>query len=255
MCTGNLYSKTTYIPYYQSQIIFIQNQDTIDYTAVTQFAGLCTPDSTLRITVIHEDVDKDKVKLIKRLKRAAGWATVAATFGGISTSLNPVRSPMQIKSYVNTLMLTKSSIDLSYYANLNAEAEMTLGIDYMLENHGNHEIQIADLQRGLIWYLRPNEYVKLRAYNPDIARFRISNADPRLPQDIRYVTITAASILQKRTIQYEDDNYWIYPEEPIDEYAPQEYYAIDRISYELKIMSESEFKKYVKDAKTLNKAE
>ena len=45
-------------------------------------------DDSFSITLLHEDVDKEKVKTIMRAKAAAGWMTFAAVMSGVSAGFN-----------------------------------------------------------------------------------------------------------------------------------------------------------------------
>ena len=69
-------AKTTYIPTYRSFIQIKQGlNDSIIAESKLGRLDMTAQDGSFSITLVHEDVDKQKVKEIKRAKAAAGWMT------------------------------------------------------------------------------------------------------------------------------------------------------------------------------------
>lgn len=88
MCCVTADGKTTYIPKYRSYIHIVNSTDTIVATSNIKELSLKDKTGMFSILVEHEDVTKEKVKAIKRAKRAAGWATVSAVMSGVSTAFS-----------------------------------------------------------------------------------------------------------------------------------------------------------------------
>ena len=68
-------AKTTYIPKYRSYIHIVDKSDTISVANVLPELVLDDKNGMFSIRLEHEIVTDDKIKAIKRAKRAAGWAT------------------------------------------------------------------------------------------------------------------------------------------------------------------------------------
>lgn len=66
-------AKTTYIPKYQSYIHIVNGLDTTAVSNILENLELAEEGGMFTIRIEHEEVTKEKVKAIKRAKRAAGW--------------------------------------------------------------------------------------------------------------------------------------------------------------------------------------
>lgn len=69
-------AKTTYIPFYSSSISITENGTTKSVDGQSNQLSLCTVDSGIKFTILHELVTKDKVKSIKSAKSNIGWTSV-----------------------------------------------------------------------------------------------------------------------------------------------------------------------------------
>ena len=81
-------AKTTYIPTYYSYLHIVTDCDTLAVTNNTDYLELTDPSGMFVIAIDHEEVTAEKVKAIKRAKRAAGWATFSAIVSGVSTAFS-----------------------------------------------------------------------------------------------------------------------------------------------------------------------
>lgn len=242
---NSLTAKTTYIPIYRSYIHIVNGTDTS--VVSNNLMDLETADESgmFKIYVEHEDVTKEKVKAIKRAKRTAGWATFSAVMSGISTAFS--RNSLQ---YMIRSTTTRIAAQLADIYNKNAHAEQNLLIDTWIENTSGEELMINDMERGLVWFIRPSEYLHLQLNNPDVANLRISDVHHN---NIRYALVAVGSLVEKKEIEWEDNKCWIYGvwgNIGFSEVRVINYYVrISKEDYSEKEMSIEEFKAYKKKEK------
>lgn len=237
-------AKTTYIPKYLAYIHIIDDADTIVASNIYRELELKERSGMFNIIVEHEDVTKEKVKAIKRAKRAAGWATVSAVMSGVSTAFS--KNTLQYLVSSTNTQIAKQLADI--YID-NARAEQTLGINIWIENTTIGELMINDMERGLTWYVRPSQFFCCLLNNPDVVNLRISDVHNK---DIRYMMIAAGSQVSKREIEWEDNDCWIYgiwgnlgfSEIKVIE----KYVRISKTDFTEREMSTEEFKAYKKEA-------
>ena len=237
-------AKTTYIPKYRSYIHIVNGSDTTAATNNIMDLRLNEDDGMFCIYIEHEDVTKEKVKSIKRAKRAAGWATFSAVMSGVSTVFS--QNSLQ---YLVRSTNTRIASQLADIYNENANAEQNLLIDIWIANTSEEEIMINDIERGLIWYVRPSQNLHLQLNNPDVANLRVSDINNK---NVRYAMIAAGSTVMKRAIEWEDNECWIsaimknigYEYQVLDKYV-----RISKDDYTETEMSIDQFKAYMKEAK------
>lgn len=239
-------AKTTYIPKYRTYIHIVNGSDTIVSSINLNDLELKDNGGMFSIIVEHEDVDKEKVKAIKRAKRAAGWATFSAVMSGVSTVFSQNSLQYMVRS-----TNTRIAGQLADIYNENANAEETLLIDTWIVNTSGEEIMINDMERGLTWYVRPSQLFHLQLNNPDVANLRIS--DVRHNQ-VRYAMIAAGSRATKSTIEWEDNDYWITVimkdnGSSIEFPTIDKYLRISKSDYTETEMSIEEFREFKKRAK------
>ena len=241
----SLTAKTTYIPIYRSYIHIVNGTDTSAVSNNLMDLETADENGMFKIYIEHEDVTKEKVKAIKRAKRTAGWATFSAVMSGISTAFS--RNSLQ---YMIRSTTTRIAAQLADIYNKNAHAEQTLLIDTWIENTSEDELMINDMERGLVWFVRPSEYLHLQLNNPDVANLRISDVHHN---NIRYALVAAGSLVEKKEIEWEDDTCWIYGvwgNLGFTEVRVVDYYVrISKEDYSEKEMSIEEFKAYKKKMK------
>ena len=193
-------AKTTYVPAYMSFIQIAEAGDTIRDNSTGRSLSLRSADGTFQIFVEHEDLSGERIKEIKRAKRAAGWMAVAAVVQGVSAAFSDNALQYTIRSN-NTRVISELS---AMYAGA-AKADQTLAMDIWIENSSGHELLINDTDRGLTWYVQPHEALAISASNPDCIRLRISDLQH---SHVRFATIAAGSSVDKAELKHEDADYW-----------------------------------------------
>ena len=242
MYVASASGKTTYIPKYRTYIHIVSGSDTIVKSNNLKELELSDNSNMFKIYLEHEDVTKEKVKAIKRAKRAAGWASFSAVMSGISTAFSDNSLEYMVRS-----TNTKIASQIAEIYTENAEAEQRLTIDLWIENTTEEELMINDLERGLTWYVRPSQSFQIQLNNPDVMNLRISNVHN---DQVRYVMIAAGSQARKMAIEWEDDNCWIsaimkksdhYDFQSIDKYV-----RVSKTDFSETVMSIEEFKEFKK---------
>ena len=239
-------SKTTYIPSYWSYLKIYQYEgDSISGQNIFGQLETTSKDGLFRITIVHEDITREKVKAIKRAKAAAGWSVVAAAFSGISASLGSVYYKNSIQTYVN-MRHFENSLVLAKILQEEASEEERLSIDYFIDNLSNNELMVSDLERGLTWYILPHSSLQFNLNNPGIEHLRISNINQT---NIQYADILAANTTKKETIEWEDDECWIRKVSKFikdEKYVEYTYYYISKTTFESRKISLDEVKQIKK---------
>lgn len=205
-----LEAKTTYIPTYYTQINIEGVDGTCSDSTFRRELNMIATDGRYSITILHDSVTAERVKLIKSMKAAAGWSTAAAVLSGVSTSLNPMRTSWDAVNYMSDLNSMASSSMLHIAAKENAESLQRVPVNIIVENLSDREMVVNDMKRGLTWYVPAHNYIQLNVGNPEVNKFRIAYADCQ-DQKKDYITIQAANYLEKQTISYEDEQAWFVP--------------------------------------------
>lgn len=238
-------AKTTYIPKYRTYIHIVNSSDTSVVSNNMMDLSLNDDKGMFCVSIEHEDVTKEKVKAIKRAKRAAGWATFSAVMSGVSTAFSQNSLQYMVRS-TNTRIASQ----LADIYNENANAEQKLQISMWITNTSDEEIIVNDMERGLTWFVRPSQNLYLQLNNPDVANLRISDIHHNR---VSYAMIATGSIAIKRTIEWEDDDCWISPiiqKVGYSEYLEiEKYVRISKADYSETEMSFKEFKEFKKTAK------
>ena len=199
-------AKTTYIPIYRSFIQIRQGEtDSVMDNNILGKLDLMAPDGSFSISLVHDDLDKKKIKAIKRSKAAEGWATVAALLSGFSAGYDAAYYNNALVTYLE-MRRTENLAFLSGYLHDVANAEERLDINYFIDNLGDEELMVADLARGLTWYILPHTSLQFSMGNPGIERLRISNLNHT---SVKYADIIGGNSVQKVTLEWEDENCWI----------------------------------------------
>ena len=249
-------AKTTYIPIYRSFIQIKQGlSDSIMAQSKLGWLDLTAQDGSFSITLVHEDLDKKKIKAIKRSKAAEGWATVAALISGFSAGYDAAYYNNALITYLE-MRRTENLAFLSGFLHDVANAEERLDINFFIDNHGDEELMVADLARGLTWYILPHTSLQFSMANPGIERLRISNLKHT---SVKYADIIGGNSVQKVTLEWEDENCWIVRwfvdnadqvyDVPDYSNSYQYYQYIDKATYESRDMTISEVKEFKKNHK------
>lgn len=194
-------AKSTYIPKYRTYIHIVDGSDTIVIANYLKDLELKDSRGMFNIAVEHEEVTKEKVKSIKRAKRAANLAAFSAVMSGASTAFSQNSLQYMVRS-TNTRIASQ----LADIYSLNANAEQLLNIDALIENTSSEELIINDMERGLTWYVRPSQSLTIKLNNPEVTNLRISDVHNN---QVRYAMVTAGSVAEQWDIEWEDDSCWI----------------------------------------------
>lgn len=194
-------AKSTYIPKYRTYIHIVDGSDTIVIANYLKDLELKDSRGMFNIAVEHEEVTKEKVKSIKRAKRAANLAAFSAVMSGASTAFSQNSLQYMVRS-TNTRIASQ----LADIYSLNANAEQLLNIDALIENTSSEELIVNDMERGLTWYVRPSQSLTIKLNNPEVTNLRISDVHNN---QVRYAMVTAGSVAEQWDIEWEDDSCWI----------------------------------------------
>ncbi len=244
------HAKTTYIPTYRSYLHIVNGSDTTAVENNLEDLELSDANGMFTLRIEHEEVTEEKVRDIKRAKRAAGMMSLSAVMSGISTAFSNNSLQYMVRSKNTELTATLADI---YTAN--AEAEQLLTIDLWLDNTSNSELMICDIERGLTWWVLPNQSIRFKLNNPEASRLRIS--DPK-NDHVRYVSAMAGSKVTKYEIKWEDDTQWIRPifKKPSNtssSYTLAYYLSISKIDYTETVMSIEQYNELIKEQKKANR--
>ena len=236
-------AKTTYIPKYRSYIHIVNGSDTVAVSSSMMDLSLADESGLFNIAILHEDVTKEKVKAIKRAKRIAGWATFSAVMSGVSTAFSNNSLEYMVRS-----TNTRIAGQLADIYNANAKEEQKLKIEMWIENTTDKELMVNDMERGLIWFIRPRQSMTIYMNNPEAAQLRISDLGSNT---VRYVSALAGSMVKKWEIGMEDDDFWIVAECEGNEYdyAIEGYKWISKTDYSERDMTIDEYRAFVKEYK------
>lgn len=202
-------AKTERIPSFKSFVYWTQGSDTVYSEDNTLLHESVSPDGTVIVRVRHEDW-RDIVTE-KSIARLAPWHAAMSRCKGIRAIIS------QGKSNTDAMMSMKkipgmmpNALSINNLSDMVEQLEMKFTCEYMIENNGDQEIVINDLNRGLVWYVPAQSYLLLNMGKlPQACLLRISNTDPLQPS-IKYVTIGSASYTMKFTTAFEDDDCWIF---------------------------------------------
>ena len=102
---------------------------------------------------------------------------------------------------------------------------------------------VCDMERGLTWWILPQQSIQLRLNNPEASRLRISDPQSRT---VRYAMAIAGSKVTKWEIDLETDDSWyspIYkPYVPHDSFSLLHYIRIDKHDYSEEKISSDDFR-------------
>lgn len=239
----NVTAKTTYLPIYRSLITLTEpSGNTLNEESHAMITTIMPENKHFRLSVVHEEMTELKVKSIKKAKRAAGWMAASAILSSVSAFTSG--SAAGFDGRIANARI--SSMMAGMYA-ANAKAEQVLHVQIQFENLGNEEMMVADIERGLVWYIRPGTNFVMDLPNPDAAQLRISPA-LNIGKDIYYATVCGGSSIRKWAVEYEDDDCWVVTSlENSNDYdlyflKDNEYIRIDKDSFEERVITHKELK-------------
>lgn len=200
---------TTYIPTYQSFISIMNASGEVLKSEENGSISLSVTTEDFCISVVHEEMTKEKVRAIKRKKSAAGWMAAST----ILSSISALSSGNSAVFEARTANARLSGLMTSMYTN-NAKAAQILKVQIQFQNLSDHEMMVADIERGLVWYVRSGSTFVTELGNPDVAQLRISDVN-NPNQSPLYATVCGGSTILKEDIVFENDELWIVT--PADE--------------------------------------
>lgn len=248
-CTIDALGGTSYIPIYHSYIsIYSATGDTIK-EEISKQRELIVSTKNFDLCVIHEAITKEKVRSIKSKKRAAKWMAVSSVLSSISS----LSSGSLVGFEARLANARVSSLMSNVYAK-NARTEQVLKVQVQFQNRSEHEMIVADTERGLVWYVKSGGSFCTELSNPDVAQFRIGYVNNSVGEPV-YATLCGGSTLSKMNVIYEDEDYWVAEpiEVEIDMYQSEsknEAYIISKEEGIWQHATYTEYQKFVKDRKT-----
>lgn len=209
-------AKTTYIPTYDNSLILVENGKQHQAANRQRVCSLAADDGLITCSIVQEIVSPELVKSIKRAKSAAGWSLVgelasAAAEGATVSRMNDKgANGNRVQRYVNQRELTDDMATESDLAKQKAEELKTLMVDLVVKNNSDKEMMITDMDMGLVWFILPHSELALPLAKGEECHYRISSAAP-LDENVKYISATANSTLEKYTVEKETDQYWYVP--------------------------------------------
>lgn len=240
-----LYAKTTYIPHYNSYI-HLESADghILNEQSLKCSTSLTDESGTFRFSIIHEEMTIDKVKSIKRAKNAAGWQAASAILSSVAALSNGSRKTFQKRLSIATDELCVELADM--YAK-NAQAEKVLAIGVVFENLSDHEMMLHDMERGLVWFVRPGKNFVIQLNNPDALLLRISDAKD-VTANVHYATLAAGNSVEKVVVAFENEEYMLSFQKGSTDgmYVPavgeeDKYWYIDKVDFISRRIDKEEF--------------
>ena len=197
-------AKTTYIPHYNSYIA-IEDADgnVTSENSLKLLVSLFDKDKTFRLSIAQEEMTSDKVKTIKRAKAAAGWQAASAILSSVASLSNGSSSSFQSRLNIANEEICMELADM--YAK-NAVSEQVLSIEVQFENLSDNEMMLHDMERGLVWFVRPGNSFVIKLHNPDVLQLRISDAKD-VTSNVHYARLAAGNSVEKVEVSYETDSY------------------------------------------------
>lgn len=241
LIASSVKAATTYVPIYQSFISIATATGEIVKSEERGSISLSVETEDFRISVVHEEMTKEKVRTIKRKKAAAGWMAAST----ILSSVSALSSGSAAGFEARTANARLSGLMTRMYAD-NAKAEQILKIQVQFSNLSQHEMMVADIERGLVWYVRSGSSFVMELRNPDVAQLRICKVDDTLHTPL-YATVCGGSSIRKEDIVFENDELWIVSptEEDYDFYQipkEREYQVVYKEDFSHQAITYEEYK-------------
>ena len=171
--------------------------------------------------------------------------TRQSQWGGIQLSQMTICGANNTRDYSTPYRRIKGEFDTGRDK---AEVASVLGIAVEIDNTGQGELMVNDMERGLTWYIRQHHSLTLTMGNPDVAVLRISDSQGC---QAHYVTIGAGSEMKPMNVAYEDEDFVAMPiygdgdkRETVVSYT-----IIDRRTWEQRSMSPDEYYEFKRNRK------
>ena len=240
-------AKTTYIPHYNSYILLeTADGETTTENSLKVATTMFAKDKSFRLSIVHEEMTAEKVKSIKRAKNAAGWKAAAAILSSVAAMTD--RSPETFQSRLS-LASQEIALELAEMYTKNAQAEQVLKIEVQFENLSDREMMLHDMERGLVWFVRPGKDFVMQLHNPDALLLRISDAKD-ITSNVYYASLAGGNSVEKVDVTYENDEYILSVQKGTSDamYSngrneTDRFWYIDKQEFVSRRIDEQEFKK------------
>lgn len=209
----NAEGKTTYIPTYVNKLFIIDERRMDSITNYQRILEYNTDDGLVSFSILQQCVTPELVKEIKRMKRAEGWASVAAGFSAFSAGLSQGQlysgrvNGYTVRNYIESSNTMNNAISLAESAHENSRELMDLLVDVMIRNNSEKEILISDMDKGFTWFVMPKSDIVLSLQKDETTSLRVSSVNP-LDEKVRYVNMLSANKMKKYDVSLETDDYW-----------------------------------------------
>lgn len=229
--------KTTYLARYENYIHVIDGSDTIVFSNTKPDISTGDVDGMFCISVTHEEVSTERVKNIKRAKRAAGWATVAAVSSSVSAAFS--RNGLE---YYFRQSEARVAAELTDIYRMVAEEWQHLDLIVNIDNLTDTELMVCDMERGLVWYVQPRQTLEVSTQNPNMSQLRISDIHHRR---VKYAMVAAGSIVEKKEVAKTDGNWLLVTGIVAQKNGTlrHEYHWANTATYERRRLTKAEFDK------------
>jgi len=237
-------AKKTYVPRYATYISITEPDGQPVTVSNIRMENTVKPaNGMFTLSVYHDDMTLEKLKTIRRNKAAAGMYGLSAVLYAASAGMSDNITDRYVGMVGADVAATLADIHSA-----NAEAASVLGIEAEIDNTGDGEIMVNDMERGLTWYILPRQTLTLRMSNPDAARLRISDGQGGHPC---YATIGAGSVMKSLDVVYEDEDFVAVPLYGEGEMRKTIvfYNIIDRRTWEQRSVSPKEFDEFKRKRK------
>lgn len=212
----HIQARTTYIPTYENRLIMIEDGELDSLSNKSHALIMSSKDNVITCTLAQQVVSENLVREIKKAKSAAVWAAVAAGFSSANKGM--ARSQMTygydkglaMEQYIDARENTYASLAASENAQTRAEGLKTLLLDIVIRNNSPKEMQITDMDRGLVWYILPYSEVRLPLLKDEECHFRVSSSHP-LDENVKYINAIGSNALKKYTVGMETNYSWYIP--------------------------------------------
>lgn len=240
LVVAQVHGKWTLVPRFSSYISIVAQGDTLDAISSNTTLYKDEQDGMFRCAVIHETMTVDRIRYIRRQENRAALFTVSAVLSGVSAFSSDWRQRYRGR----TLAYMDATLASVYQQN--ADAAKKLEIEAWIENTSSEEIMLADQDRGTVWFLQPGQDIRFKMQNPDVMQLRISTTDNRVRH---FVTICAGNFLRNANVEYENDEYYIFPVTTTDDDGDiyiDRYAVMDKKTADIREISKKEMKQLKK---------
>ena len=136
-------AKSTYLPQYDNRLVVIDNGKVDSVSNYRSMLEYTTDDGLVSCCVLQQIVTPELIDQIKKMKRAEGWASVAAGFGALSAGFSMGQlysgriNSFYVRNYIESKNIMYSSLALADAANESTKDLMDLMMDVLIKNNSD----------------------------------------------------------------------------------------------------------------------